>query len=166
MVQAPVGGQTPGENGAEESAPNGSAGTPDAAQTGTEPDAAPNTSAIPDTSQDIPQQPEGPTDPGTDPGTSASPDASGDASTPGAESTPADAAPRSVRLRYQFPADLPEGTYSIFMRDADGEREVRGATASAELAGNIAEGDVTARGETVFIIRHDGEDYATVTPTP
>ncbi|MEW6420322.1 MAG: PASTA domain-containing protein [Deinococcota bacterium] len=77
--------------------------------------------------------------------------------------TPAPAA-RSVHFRYVFPADLPSGSYTIVVQDADGEREIQGATDSTQLAGAVAEGDPVVRGDATFIIRRDGETYATVKP--
>lgn len=136
----------------EESTEQSSAGPDEGGQSATEPA----------------QQPEAPTDPPGEEATSQAPDTSSTGTSTDVEppATPpaSDAAPRTISLRYQFPADLPEGTYSIFVRDADGEREVRGNLSSADLAGNIAEGEETARGDATFIIRRDGEDYATVQP--
>lgn len=71
---------------------------------------------------------------------------------------------RSVHFRYAFPADLPAGTYTISVQDADGEREIQGATDSTQLAGAVAEGDPVVRGDAAFIIRRNGEEYATVKP--
>lgn len=71
---------------------------------------------------------------------------------------------RSVHFRYAFPADLPAGTYTISVQDADGEREIQGATDSTQLAGAVAEGDPVVRGDATFIIRRNGEEYATVKP--
>lgn len=71
---------------------------------------------------------------------------------------------RTVNFRYEFPRDLPGGTYTIAVRDADGEREVYGPTDSSQFAGSVAEGPVPVRGDTAFIIRRDGNEYATVTP--
>ncbi|WP_272975932.1 PASTA domain-containing protein [Deinococcus geothermalis] len=73
-------------------------------------------------------------------------------------------AARSVHFRYAFPADLPAGTYTISVQDADGEREIQGATDSTQLAGAVAEGDPVVRGDATFIIRRNGEEYATVKP--
>ncbi|WP_034386837.1 PASTA domain-containing protein [Deinococcus sp. YIM 77859] len=85
--------------------------------------------------------------------------------TPAADETAEpEAAPRSVRFRYVFPGDLPEGTYTISVRDADGEREIQGATDQTQLAGAVAEGNVDVRGDAVFVIRRNGEEYATVKP--
>ncbi|GAA5514014.1 hypothetical protein Dcar01_02763 [Deinococcus carri] len=78
-------------------------------------------------------------------------------STPGANA-------RTVHFRYAFPGDLPAGSYTVAVRDADGEREVQGATDSTQLAGAVAEGDVQVRGDATFIIRQNGNEYATVTP--
>jgi beta-lactam-binding protein with PASTA domain len=87
----------------------------------------------------------------------------------GAETVPtaeADATSRSVSFRYTFPADLPPGSYTIVVRDADGEREIQPATDSTTFAGATvsSNGDVSVRGNAVFIIRQDGAEYATVTP--
>ncbi|MPY67302.1 PASTA domain-containing protein [Deinococcus sp. SDU3-2] len=77
-------------------------------------------------------------------------------------------ATRTVNFRYEFPADLPAGTYTISVRDADGERQVDGPYSGADLAGAVAESDpadpLTVRGDAVIVIRRDGEEYATVTP--
>ncbi|EYB67815.1 protein PASTA domain-containing protein [Deinococcus phoenicis] len=74
------------------------------------------------------------------------------------------AAARSVHFRYAFSGDLPAGSYTITVRDASGEREVQAATDSSQLAGATAEGDLTVRGDAVFIIRQNGNEFATVTP--
>ena len=77
-------------------------------------------------------------------------------------------ATRTVNFRYEFPADLPAGTYTISVRDADGERQVDGPYSGADLAGAVAESDpsdpLTVRGDAVIVIRRDGEEYATITP--
>ena len=53
----------------------------------------------------------------------------------------------------------------VVVRDLDGEREVLSATDSGQLAGATASKSALAvRGDTVFLIRRDGQDYATVTP--
>lgn len=84
---------------------------------------------------------------------------------PADTAAPPEAPPRTVNFRYEFPADLPPGNYTISVRDADGEREVLAATGGSELAGAAAEDDaLTVRGDAVVIIRRDGEEYATVTP--
>ncbi|KEF33511.1 serine/threonine protein kinase [Deinococcus sp. RL] len=77
-------------------------------------------------------------------------------------------ATRTVNFRYEFPADLPAGTYTISVRDADGERQVDGPYSGADLAGAVAESDpadpLTVRGDAVIIIRRDGAEYATIRP--
>ncbi|UQN05030.1 PASTA domain-containing protein [Deinococcus sp. QL22] len=93
--------------------------------------------------------------------------------TPPAEEAPADSpvpdanapASRSINFQYTFPADLPAGSYSIVVRDQDGEREVLSATDSGQLAGATAsKSDLAVRGDTVFVIRRDGQEFATVAP--
>lgn len=84
--------------------------------------------------------------------------------TPPDSGTTSDAATRTVSFRYEFPQDLPAGTYTIVVQDADGEREVYGPTDSSQFAGSVAEGPVPVRGDATFIIRRDGNEYATVTP--
>ncbi|WP_216328811.1 PASTA domain-containing protein [Deinococcus aestuarii] len=72
---------------------------------------------------------------------------------------------RAVNFRYVFPSDLPAGTYTIAVRDANGEREILGATDSAQLAGATAEQrDIQVTGDAVFVIRQNGAEYTTVTP--
>lgn len=77
-------------------------------------------------------------------------------------------ATRTVNFRYEFPADLPAGTYTISVRDADGERQVDGPYSGADLAGAVAESDpadpLSVRGDAVIVIRRDGEEYTTITP--
>ncbi len=77
-----------------------------------------------------------------------------------------DAAPesRTVQLRYTFPLDLPAGTVEIVVRDLDGERAVVGQQSSTALAGSVAEGPVTVRGDATFVVRVNGQDYATFNP--
>ena len=67
---------------------------------------------------------------------------------------------------YTFPADLPDGSYSVVVRDDDGQREVMAAVDAATLRGNVARTDqpIPVTGEAVFVILRDGGDYATVTP--
>ncbi|WP_019588178.1 PASTA domain-containing protein [Deinococcus apachensis] len=84
--------------------------------------------------------------------------------TPADSGTTSDATTRTVNFRYEFPRDLPAGTYTIVIRDADGEREVYGPTDGSQFAGSVAEGPVPVRGDATFIIRRDGNEYATVTP--
>ncbi|MDL2343641.1 PASTA domain-containing protein [Deinococcus sp. MIMF12] len=85
-----------------------------------------------------------------------------------AEPEPVPDATRTVNFRYEFSADLPAGTYTISVRDADGERQVDGPYSGADLAGAVAESDpadpLTVRGDAVIVIRRDGEEYATITP--
>lgn len=125
--------------------------------------AAPESSAPAGTSA---AAPEAPVAPPTAPESTPAPDAA--AAPPEAPVTPPGEATapaaRSVHFRYAFPANLPQGTYTVVVRDADGEREVQGATDSGQLAGATAEGDVQVRGDALFIIRRDGSEYATVTP--
>lgn len=72
---------------------------------------------------------------------------------------------RTVNFRYVFPSDLPAGTYTIAVRDANGEREILAATDSAQLAGATAEQrDIQVAGDAVFVIRQNGAEYTTVTP--
>ncbi|MFC4427614.1 PASTA domain-containing protein [Deinococcus navajonensis] len=72
----------------------------------------------------------------------------------------------NVNFNYTFPADLPDGSYTVVVRDADGERAVLAPTDAAQLRGATASSDnaVTVRGDAVFIIRRDGAEFATVTP--
>ncbi|RTR25177.1 PASTA domain-containing protein [Deinococcus radiophilus] len=81
---------------------------------------------------------------------------------PAAE-TPA-AQTRSVQLNYEFPADLPPGSYSIAVRDEAGQRVLMGATSSEQLAGARASSAVQVTGQATFIILRDGEVFATSTP--
>lgn len=99
--------------------------------------------------------------PSATPGTSS---ASGSASPQEVPATPPDLSPRTVQLRYTFPSDLPEGTVEVLVRDADGERVVVGAQPSAALAGSVAEGPVPVRGDATFVVRVNGQDYATFKP--
>ncbi|ADY25805.1 PASTA domain containing protein [Deinococcus proteolyticus MRP] len=71
---------------------------------------------------------------------------------------------RSVQLNYQFPADLPAGSYSIVVRDDAGQRVLMGATSSEQLAGAQASSTVQVTGQATFIILRDGEVFATSTP--
>ncbi|GAA5504185.1 hypothetical protein Dxin01_03954 [Deinococcus xinjiangensis] len=71
---------------------------------------------------------------------------------------------RSVTFSYVFPADLPAGTYTVVVQDADGEREVLRPTESTTLAGLQATAPATVRGNAVFIIRVGGAEYARVNP--
>lgn len=80
---------------------------------------------------------------------------------PGAELPTSD-----VSFNYLFPEDLPDGTYTVVVRDADGERVVLAPTEAAQLRGATATSDnaLTVRGTAVFVIRRDGAEYATVNP--
>ncbi|WP_394649949.1 PASTA domain-containing protein [uncultured Deinococcus sp.] len=69
---------------------------------------------------------------------------------------------RQVDFRYDFPADLPEGSYSVVVQDADGERQVLPATEAARLAGQRAQTPVEVRGNAVFIVRQGTAEYARV----
>ena len=76
--------------------------------------------------------------------------------------TPDPLAARQVNFQYDFPADLPEGSYSVVVQDADGERQVLPATETARLAGQRAQTPVEVRGNAVFIIRQGSAEYARV----
>ena len=69
-----------------------------------------------------------------------------------------------MQLNYQFPADLPAGSYSIVVRDDAGQRVLMGATSSEQLAGAQASSTVQVTGQATFIILRDGEVFATSTP--
>ncbi|THF69377.1 PASTA domain-containing protein [Deinococcus sp. Arct2-2] len=114
------------------------------------PDPVPEVTPDPATPDAEPVTPDSiPATPATDP---ATPDANAPAS-------------RNINFKYLFPADLPAGSYTIVVRDLDGEREILSATDSGQLAEATAtKTDLAVRGDTVFIIRRDGQDYATVTP--
>ncbi|BDP42412.1 PASTA domain-containing protein [Deinococcus aetherius] len=72
---------------------------------------------------------------------------------------------RTVNFRYVFPSDLPAGTYTIAVRDSNGEREILAATDGGQLAGATAEQrDIQVTGDAVFVIRQNGAEYTTVTP--
>lgn len=67
---------------------------------------------------------------------------------------------RSVRLDYAFPANLPEGTVDIVVRDQDGERTVLSGTPSSSAAGATAQQDgVQVRGDATFIVRVNGQEF-------
>ncbi|GGR86943.1 PASTA domain-containing protein [Deinococcus sedimenti] len=85
---------------------------------------------------------------------------------PATDSTPQVAAPvpRSVSLRYTFPTDLPEGTYTLAVRDDAGERPLDLSADAAALAGKQITTTASVSGSAVFVIRRDGEDFALVTP--
>ncbi|GGO31357.1 PASTA domain-containing protein [Deinococcus humi] len=93
----------------------------------------------------------------------------GSATVPDAETgTPETTAPetRSVSFEYTFPADLPAGTYSVVVSDANGERQILQPTDASQLAGRNANSSqpIQVVGDAVFIVRQDGADYATVNP--
>lgn len=119
--------------------------TPNTADTGT---ATPSTST-PDTSATTPQ--EIPPLPQTGLGDNSA-----------QTQTPDPLAARQVNFQYDFPADLPEGSYSVVVQDADGERQVLPATETARLAGQRAQTPVEVRGNAVFIIRQGSAEYARV----
>lgn len=67
---------------------------------------------------------------------------------------------RTVRLDYAFPANLPEGTVDIVVRDQDGERTVLTGTPSSAAAGATAQQEgIVVRGEAVFIVRVNGQEF-------
>ena len=111
---------------------------------------------VPETTPDPVVPDAEPVTPDTIPATPPASEATPDANTP---------ASRSINFQYTFPTDLPAGSYTIVVRDLDGEREVLSATDAGQLAGATAsKGALAVRGDTVFLIRRDGQDYATVTP--
>ncbi len=73
---------------------------------------------------------------------------------------------RSVGFQYTFPTDLPAGTYSVVVSDANGERTVLQPTDASQLAGRNANSSepLQVTGDAVFIVRRDGADFATVSP--
>ncbi|UBV43465.1 PASTA domain-containing protein [Deinococcus taeanensis] len=83
---------------------------------------------------------------------------------PPTPSVPAPTDARGVSLNYTFPTDLPEGTYTLAVRDDNGERALELNADAASLAGQAVSTTVTVQGEAVFIIRRDGQDFALVTP--
>lgn len=91
-----------------------------------------------------------------------------DTATPTDTATPDAAVPttRSVSFEYTFPADLPAGTYSVVVSDANGERQILQPTDASQLAGRNASSSqpLSVVGDAVFIVRRDGADYATVDP--
>ncbi|MDB5044301.1 MAG: serine/threonine protein kinase [Deinococcus sp.] len=128
------------------------------------------------------QQPETPVDEPAQPDPTPEPDAGPEPVVPDAEPVTPDSIPatppaddpapdadapasRNIDFQYTFPSDLPAGSYTIAVRDLDGEREVLSATDSAQLSGATAnQRNVSVRGDAVFVIRRDGQDYATVAP--
>lgn len=107
------------------------------------------------------------TPPSEQPGTTAvtppvTPPASTTPATPPAATLPATPTPsqsRTVRLDYAFPASLPDGSVDIVVRDDDGERVVFNATPSSSAAGANARDDVQVRGDAVFIVRVNGQEF-------
>lgn len=86
---------------------------------------------------------------------------------PALEPATPDPAPtaRTVTFRYTFPANLPDGTYSVVVKDAGGERPIMPAADAGALRGLAAtSAEAPVSGDAVFIIRKDGADFATVTP--
>jgi beta-lactam-binding protein with PASTA domain len=79
--------------------------------------------------------------------------------TPTVPATPTPSQSRAVRLDYAFPASLPDGTVDIVVRDDDGERVVFNATPSSSAAGANARDDVQVRGDAVFIVRVNGQEF-------
>lgn len=73
-------------------------------------------------------------------------------------------APRSVTLRYTFPSDLPQGTYTLAVRDDSGERALDLNADAGALAGKQISTVASVQGDAVFVIRRDGQDFALVTP--
>ena len=93
---------------------------------------------------------------------SVTPPASTTPATPPAATLPTTPTPsqsRTVRLDYAFPASLPDGTVDIVVRDDDGERVVFNATPSSSAAGANASDDVQVRGNAVFIVRVNGQEF-------
>lgn len=66
---------------------------------------------------------------------------------------------RPITFKYVFPADLPEGKYTAFVQDADGERMIMEATEASRLRGFQANSTETVRGNAVFVIRANGAEY-------
>ncbi len=145
--------------------------TPDPTTPGT---VTPNT-ATPDISAPNTAPPTGTTPPATDgttvPGVAQSPSqnpSSGGQSGTTVQPDPVPATPpitptvqtRTVRLDYAFPSNLPEGTVDIVVRDQDGERTVLSGTPSSAAAGATAQQDgVEVRGDAVFIVRVNGQEF-------
>ncbi|GGL06401.1 PASTA domain-containing protein [Deinococcus radiotolerans] len=139
------------------SRPAGSLPLPPAPEPEPQPESQPEPDPVPeDTSTTSTQTPET----STSGGTQEIP------AVPASGSTPEVAAPlpRSVTLRYTFPTDLPDGTYTLAVRDANGERALNLSAAAEALAGKQITTTETVRGEAVFIIRRDGQDFALETP--
>lgn len=66
---------------------------------------------------------------------------------------------RPVTFKYVFPADLPDGKYTAFVQDADGERMIMESTDANRLRGLQANSTETVRGNAVFVIRANGAEY-------
>lgn len=126
---------------------------------------------------ETPAQPEAPTpEPAPVPEGPATPEAPAPrATTPEVSEIPATPAPspteapapaeRSVTFQYRFPTDLPDGSYTVVVQDANGEREIMSAADASALRGRDAtSAQQTVSGDAVFVIRQDGVDYASVTP--
>ncbi|WP_425145369.1 PASTA domain-containing protein [Deinococcus sp.] len=75
--------------------------------------------------------------------------------------TPAPSSPaQTVRLNYTFPANLPDGSVDILVRDADGERTVLASTPTSTVTGATAQQDnIPVRGEATFIVRVNGQEF-------
>lgn len=71
---------------------------------------------------------------------------------------------RNVAFSYIFPTELPAGSYSVVVQDADGERQIMPPTDSATLAGQQAQSQEQVRGNAVFVVRVNGAEYARVAP--
>lgn len=135
----------PPEAPQEEAPPAGAEPAP-AEETPAVPDAQPEPTPAPTPIEDIPVTPP---------------------STPPAEipAEPTDDGSRTVAFEYTFPADLPDGSYSVVVQDADGERVVLAETPAADVRGRLAsDPNQRVTGDAVFIIRRDGVDFDTVTP--
>lgn len=105
----------------------------------------------------------------TEPTPSTDPNAAGTTTPPASQTLPPsvpDSVQRTVNFVYEFPRDLPAGSYSVVVQDADGEREVMQATDSTttQLAGMRANAQIQVRGNAVFIVRANGAEYARVNP--
>ena len=69
-----------------------------------------------------------------------------------------------MTLRYTFPSDLPQGTYTLAVRDDSGERALDLNADAGALAGKQISTVASVQGDAVFVIRRDGQDFALVTP--
>ncbi|MFC6659063.1 PASTA domain-containing protein [Deinococcus multiflagellatus] len=112
----------------------------------------------------LPEEPVTPAEPEPAPGEDTAPQDVTPTPTP--QEIPAEPAPapRTVRFAYTFPSDLPEGTYTLVVRDDTGERPLDFQYDAAGLAGQSASATVTVTGDAVFVVQRDGQDYLTVTP--